>query len=197
MVFPYDEICRIRELCDARDLWLHLDGARLWNASVVTGMSMADHSKPFDSVSVCLSKGLGCPIGSVLVGPVELIAHARHLRKAFGGGWRQAGFLAAAGHYALDHHVERLAEDHSLARILAERLLSLGFSLVAPRHTNILLIHDPHLRLVALSAALAKIGVFIAPSSPSSCRFVTHLDLNLSHVDELTTFIQTHFPPPR
>ncbi|ORX90833.1 hypothetical protein K493DRAFT_325764 [Basidiobolus meristosporus CBS 931.73] len=136
MIFPLDEIKKIRALTKERGIKLHLDGARLWNASVAENIPISEYGAQFDSMSLCFSKGLGAPIGSVLVGDTMFIRKARHFRKLFGGGWRQAGMLAAAGEYCLDEHLPRLGLDHRRARGLAERLARLGFQLVYPVHTN-------------------------------------------------------------
>ncbi|MCX6827353.1 MAG: aminotransferase class I/II-fold pyridoxal phosphate-dependent enzyme, partial [candidate division Zixibacteria bacterium] len=121
-IFPLEEILRIRKVADKHNLLMHLDGARIWNAYIATGIPLEDWAAPFDSVSVCLSKGLGAPIGSMIVGSKEFIGKARRHRKLFGGGMRQVGILAAAGLYAIEHNLTRLAEDHRNARILAEGL---------------------------------------------------------------------------
>ncbi|HSK26619.1 MAG TPA: threonine aldolase family protein, partial [Jiangellales bacterium] len=117
-----DGLLALCRLVEPVGVGLHLDGARLWNAHVVTGVPLDAYGRLFDTVAVCLSKGLGAPVGSLLAGPADLVAEARIWRKRLGAGWRQAGVLAAAGLYALDHHVERLAEDHANARLLAEAL---------------------------------------------------------------------------
>ena len=122
VVYPLEQIRAVRDFCDRHGLMLHLDGARIWNAHVASGVPLAEIAAPCDTVSVCLSKGLGAPVGSVLVGDAPTIALARRARKLFGGGMRQAGILAAAGLYALEHNIERMADDHRRARALAERL---------------------------------------------------------------------------
>src|SRR5262249_29641581 len=119
-VYPLEKIQAIREWTRRNGLILHLDGARLWNAAVATGIPLTTWAAEFDSVSVCFSKGLGAPVGSALTGPRDFIARARRVRKLFGGGMRQAGVLAAAALYALDHHIDRLAEDHANAQVIAE-----------------------------------------------------------------------------
>eukprot|EP01118_Nematostelium_gracile_P007294 TRINITY_DN2361_c0_g1_i1.p1 TRINITY_DN2361_c0_g1~~TRINITY_DN2361_c0_g1_i1.p1 ORF type:complete len:395 (+),score=97.57 TRINITY_DN2361_c0_g1_i1:94-1185(+) len=126
-VFPIEEIKKIREMTNALDIRLHLDGARLWNASIATGISFEEYCKYFDSISLCLSKGMGAPIGSVLVGDKAFIEKARQYRKLFGGGWRQAGNLAAAGMYAIDHHWQKLKTDHENAKTLWKGMIELGF----------------------------------------------------------------------
>ncbi|MGI8679141.1 MAG: threonine aldolase family protein [Jatrophihabitans sp.] len=159
-------------LARANGLALHLDGARLWNAHVATGRPLAELAGPFDTASVCLSKGLGAPVGSVLVSSAARIAEARIWRKRYGGGMRQVGILAAAGHYALDHHVDRLADDHARARRIAE---ALGAS---PQNvpTNIVVLDVPDAaRVVARSA---ERDLLVSALGPRVLRLVTHLDVN-------------------
>ncbi|KAI8813162.1 pyridoxal phosphate-dependent transferase [Cladochytrium replicatum] len=135
-IFPFDELKKISEMVRGHGLAIHLDGARLWNASVETGVPLKDYCQLFDSVSLCLSKGLGAPIGSVLVGSKAFIKKARHVRKFFGGGWRQAGMLAAAAHYVLDHHLPTLKNDHVRAKRLAASLEQLGCRIAKRVDTN-------------------------------------------------------------
>ena len=169
------------DLAHARGLATHLDGARLFNAIVASGTEPARLVRGFDSVSVCFSKGLGAPVGSVLVGPREFIARARRVRKALGGGLRQAGLLAAAALYALDHHVERLTEDHALARRLADGLASIpGITVTAP-DTNIVFAEVAGGRAEALLAHLKQHGVLA--TGLIGLRFVTHLDVDAAGVD--------------
>ena len=169
------------DLAHARGLATHLDGARLFNAIVASGAEPARLVRGFDSVSVCFSKGLGAPVGSVLVGPREFIARARRVRKALGGGLRQAGLLAAAALYALDHHVERLAEDHALAKRLADGLASIpGITVTAP-DTNIVFAEVAGGRAEALLAHLKQHGVLA--TGLIGLRFVTHLDVDAAGVD--------------
>jgi threonine aldolase len=161
---------------------LHLDGARLWNAHVATGEALADWGRLFDTVSVCLSKGLGAPAGSVLVGDADLIAGARVWRKRYGGGMRQVGVLAAAGLYALDHHVERLADDHARAALIARACsrAAPGVVEVDATMTNIVLLDLTGARLGAaqLVAAAAERGVRVSGFGPSLVRLVTHHDVD-------------------
>ena len=165
---------------DTRGLPLHLDGARLWNASVATGIPVATYAGRAAAVSVCLSKGLGAPVGSVLVGPTELIREARVWRKRLGAGWRQAGVLAAAGLYAVEHNVERLAEDHANARAIAEVLADAAPGSVKPDQveTNILVADLAGTgRTVAEVVAGAKeAGVLVGGVGVTQLRVVTHLD---------------------
>ena len=173
-----------REMVEAvRELGLvsHLDGARLMNASIALGRSAAEIVAPFDSIMLCLSKGLGAPVGAMLCGEVEFIDRARRLRKQLGGGMRQAGILAACGLYALDHNVNRLAEDHARAAQLAEGISDLE-ELRAYHHTNMVFIDPPADRYQALSDHLQKNGVLVGRFE-SPVRLVTHLDINDDHIE--------------
>ena len=172
-----DYFRRARARCAELKLCLHLDGARLFNAAVATGSRAADMAACCDSVSVCLSKGLGAPVGSVLVGGKDFIVRARRWRKVVGGGMRQAGILAAAGIYALSHHVERLAEDHQKAARIAE-LVNARFQGAASHHTNMVFVDLPGEQLEALRERLAAEGVIIR-----GARWVTHLDVSFEDVE--------------
>ncbi len=169
----------------ARDkgLGIHLDGARLFNAAVACGVPARDIARHFDTVSVCLSKGLGAPVGSVLVGPHALIDKARRWRKVCGGGWRQAGMLAAACLHALDHHVARLADDHARAAQLAQRLAGIDGLAVLGQHTNMVFIDVPVERLRALDAHLREAGIRISIGTLPTLRLVTHLDIDDAGID--------------
>jgi threonine aldolase len=176
-VQPLPDLRALRDLVDGTGVRLHLDGARLWNAHIATGADLDAMGRLFDTVSVCLSKGLGAPVGSVLVGPDEIIAEARHWRKRMGAGWRQAGVLAAAGIYALDHHLDRLAEDHDNARMIAG--LVAGAGVVDPREveTNIVLLDMSTANITAgeLVEAARADGVLAAAVGPQVVRLITHL----------------------
>jgi threonine aldolase len=186
-VFPLSEIERLRQLADERGLKMHLDGARLWNASVASGVPLSEFARPFDSVSVCFSKGLGAPVGSAVAGSRDFIAAAHRYRKAFGGGMRQVGILAAACIYALEHNLKRLAEDHANARWLAEELASLpGLNVDLDRvETNIVLIDiAPSGRSTEeVLADLRREGVLLVPFGPTTLRAVTHLDVDREDIE--------------
>jgi threonine aldolase len=169
------------ELAHARGLATHLDGARLFNAAVASGRSVADLARPFDSVSICFSKGLGAPIGSALVGSRELIARAHRIRKMVGGGLRQVGLLAAAADHALTHHVDRLADDHALAKRLADGLAALPGVTVTPPQTNIVFVQVSDGRGAALLEHLKSRGVLA--TGLIGLRFVTHLDVDATGID--------------
>ncbi|MFC0221306.1 threonine aldolase family protein [Nocardioides zeicaulis] len=171
-VLPLDDLAALRAWADTTGTRLHLDGARLWNAHVATGTPLADYGRIADVMAVCLSKGLGAPVGSLMVGSADAVAEARVRRKRMGGGMRQVGILAAAGAYALDHHVERLAEDHEHARLLGE---ALGLD-PADVDTNIVVVERPDAQ--AFVSAAADQGVRIAAVGPRTVRLVTHLDVS-------------------
>jgi len=179
--YTLDQIQSIYEVCQAHSLRLHLDGARIFNALVATGESATAYGKYFDSISICLSKGLGAPVGSVLVGSKELIRKALRVRKVLGGGMRQAGYLAAAGLYALRHHVDRLAEDHERARVIGEALCQHdGIQEVLPVDTNIIIFSPASGWLSApdLLQLFASKGIKGVPFGPNHIRFTTHLDIS-------------------
>ncbi len=169
-----------------RGIALHLDGARLWNAHVASGVPLADLASPFDTASVCLSKGLGAPVGSVLVSSSERIAHARVWRKRLGAGMRQVGILAAAGLYALDHHISRLADDHRRARRLAQALAGVRPDVVDPGsvETNIVVLSlERGPTGPQLAAAARQRGVGVSVLGPRTARLVTHLDVDDDGID--------------
>jgi threonine aldolase len=181
-VFPLDHIKDVSEAAREHGLHRHLDGARLFNAVVATGTPAAVWAEPFDTVTFCLSKGLGAPVGSVVCGSAAAIGRVRRARKRLGGGMRQAGILAAAGLHALEHHVERLAEDHAHARRLAEGLQALGFRVEPPPETNMVMfqVEDPPAFLRATRAR----DLLIDPMDPHRFRAVTHLDVSASDVED-------------
>src|SRR5215468_10258981 len=176
-VQPAGALSDLRQLADEHGVALHLDGARLWNAHVATGMPLRELTFGFDTASVCLSKGLGAPVGSVLVSSAERIAAGRVWRKRYGAGMRQVGILAAAGRYALAHHIERLADDHARAKRLAE---ALGAD-PATVDTNIVVLHVPDAASVAGRAS--DEGVLVSALGPRFLRLVTHLDVDDEGID--------------
>jgi threonine aldolase len=185
-ILPQEEVVRIGTEVHARGLRLHLDGARLWHAHVATGTSLADLAAPFDTVSVCFSKGLGAPVGSVLAGDRATIVRAHRFRKVFGGGMRQVGMLAAACLYALDHHLERLAEDHVHARLLAAGLDHPDLAVNHPVDTNIVIVSvqgaggDE-----SLLAHLAKEGILAVGFGPGRVRLIPHLEHSRADVQRV------------
>lgn len=190
------DIERLRELgtwANERSIRLHMDGARLWNASVASGISLRDYAAPMDSISLCFSKGLGAPLGSILVSDARTIKKAHRFRKMFGGGMRQAGLVAGAALYALDNHVDRLQEDHRNARILGEAASAApGLELLHPVDTNIVIIgvqsvsDSPE----ALVTDLHKHGVQAIVWEERSIRMVTHLDVTTEQVESAGQLLQ-------
>ncbi|PWJ54532.1 L-threonine aldolase [Dyadobacter jejuensis] len=178
--YDFDEILKIQKVCNERRVALHLDGARLFNAIVETNTPLKDYGQAFDSISICLSKGLGCPVGSLLLGTEAFIHKALRFRKMMGGGWRQAGMLAAAGIYALDHHVERLKDDHRRALALAELFSRQPeVSYIYPVQTNIVILKlQDGLDAQAYVDSLAKRGVLAIDFGKNLVRLVTHLDFS-------------------
>ncbi|MBU8977019.1 low-specificity L-threonine aldolase [Lysobacter sp. MMG2] len=175
---PLAYLADARTLCDRRGLSLHLDGARMFNAAVALRVAPREIARHFDSVSVCLSKGLGAPVGSVLLGTRELIESARRWRKVVGGGMRQAGMLAAAASFALDHHVARLADDHARAARIAEGLRGADGIHVVAQHTNMVFIDVPVERHDALRRALDDARIRVSIGYTPAIRLVTHLDVD-------------------
>jgi threonine aldolase len=181
--YTLGQIEPIAALCREKDLKLHLDGARIFNALIKTGDHAVDYGKYFNGISICLSKGLGAPVGSVLLADKATIKYARRIRKVFGGGMRQAGFLAAAGIYALDHHVERLQIDHDHAQLIAEHLNSCALvSHVLPAETNIILF-DTTVPAAEVVHKLAENGIIAMSTGPNRIRFVLHLDVHPQQVE--------------
>ena len=177
-VLPIDDLRRLREYADEVGCAVHIDGARIWNAHVATGTPLEAYGAIADTMAVCLSKGLGAPIGSLMLGSAEQVADARVLRKRLGGGMRQVGVLAAAGLYALDHHLERMAEDHEHARLLAEACGSDP----ALTETNIVVVDVPD--APAVVEAARDQGVLVGAVGPTKVRMLTHLDVDRADVEQ-------------
>jgi threonine aldolase len=175
-----EQLTAVSELCRDHGIRRHLDGARIWNAHVASGVELATYGRLFDTVTVAFSKGLGAPIGSVLVSTTDNIARARLIRKRLGGGWRQAGIVAAAGIYALDHHLARLADDHAAARAFAEAVAERAPKAVDLHsvETNIVVAHTGEVAAASIAAAAADQGILIAALGPHMLRAVTHLDVS-------------------
>lgn len=192
---PYETVVEICTWARSHGLATHLDGARLFNAVVATGIPAAKWAQHFDTVSVCFSKGLGAPIGSALVGPRDLITKARRYRKLFGGGMRQAGVIAAAAVHALDHHVDRLAEDHQNARVLADAIRETEGLMLSPPEidTNIVIFKvDPRLGTAAdFAAQLKDAGLLMLAVGPQLIRAVTHLDVSRPEVEQAGALVRT------
>lgn len=187
-VFPFDQLVGVARAARKSGLRLHLDGARLFNAVVATGIPATQWAEPFDTVSFCLSKGLGAPVGSLICASAELIHRIHRLRKMFGGGMRQAGILAAAGVYALEHHIDRLADDHGNARRLAAGIESLGLDVNPAPETNMVMFRVPEPR--RFQRATRQRRVLINPIEPDRFRAVLHLDVAEEDVDEALRRIQ-------
>ncbi len=185
--YTLKDIKDISAFCRASNIKIHLDGARLFNALVETKESAKDHGSLFDSISICLSKGLGTPSGSVLLGNTEFIRHARRVRKVFGGGMRQIGFLAAAGIYAIDHNIERLTEDHKRAKQIGESLNNLSYvKAVLPVDTNIIIFDlKEGMSAEQFIAKVAEKNIKVAAFGKQTIRMVTHLDFTDEMLDEL------------
>jgi threonine aldolase len=183
MITTLDELAAVRAIADDVRLPVHMDGARLWNAHVATGTPLADFARTADTVMVSFSKGLGCPVGAVLVGDAGFVQRAHMVRKRLGGGMRQSGILAAAGLYALEHHLARLADDHATARQFAEVVAGAeGARVVAP-DTNIVMVDLPEgMMSAAVVAAAGEQQVRITPWSATRIRAVTHLDADAAAV---------------
>ena len=187
-VQPIAEIEKLSVAARARGIAMHLDGARIWNAHVASHVSFADYGKHFDTISVCLSKGLGAPVGSLMISTKERIQEARIWRKRYGAGMRQVGILAAAGHYALDHNIARLAEDHSRAQKIALALAAIESSLVDPKKvaTNIVGLELSKVGITAgeLASRCKEAGLWISALGPHYARLVTHLDFDDAQCDQ-------------
>jgi threonine aldolase len=185
-VYPFEEMKRVHALARRHGISVHLDGARLCNAHVETGVALADYAACADTVSMCFSKGLGAPVGSILVSRRDVIDRARRLRKRLGGGMRQVGVLAAAALHALDHHVERLRDDHRRARRLASFVERVpGFSLAYPVETNIVVVRvdEKAWSVESLLGAMRERGVLAVPFGAGRVRMVAHLDVSDDDVE--------------
>ncbi len=188
-IWPLERIVEIEAVAREAGLKMHMDGARLWNASVATGISEREYAEHFDTVSVCFSKGLGAPVGSALAGGAEFIERARRFRKMLGGGMRQAGIIAAGALYALDHHRDRLAEDHANAKVLAEGIAPLPGVQLDPAdvETNIVLLGVTSMPAKDLAAKLAEAGVGVLATAPDKIRAVANLMVSR---DDVTATIE-------
>ena len=193
-VQPIAEIEKLSVTARARGIAMHLDGARIWNAHVASRVSFAEYGKHFDTISVCLSKGLGAPVGSLMISSKERIAEARIWRKRYGAGMRQVGILAAAGHYALDHNIARLAEDHLRAQKIAVALAAVDSSLVDPKKvvTNIVGLELSKVGITAgeLASRCKEAGLWISALGPHYARLVTHHDFDDAQCDEAIAILQ-------
>jgi len=191
--YEYGDLVEISKVCRMNHLKFHLDGARLFNALVETGENPAGYGKLFDSVSICLSKGLGAPIGSLLIGSAEFIKQARRVRKAFGGAMRQVGYLAAAGIYAMDNNIDRLKDDNRRAKYLGELLKTLSYvEHILPVETNIVIFTlKDNLNETDFLSKLKKNDIHALPIGPQSVRFVTHLDFTDMMLENTVDVLKT------
>lgn len=197
-IHPIENIKKLTEFAKENNLSAHLDGARIWNASAATGISVRDYARYFDSVSCCLSKGLGAPVGSIIAGTKEFIDKAFRVRKAWGGGMRQAGVIAAAGLYALKNNRERLKEDHEKARILAEWICSnpsLEIDMNSVQ-TNILIFKPLNISVTDALSRCKEKGLLFSVGKIDSLRAVTHLDVSFEDVQAAIEIMQEIFPLP-
>ncbi len=185
-IWDIQEIEKVYTLCQSKGIPVHLDGARIFNALVAQQTDAQDMGQHFDSISICLSKGLGAPVGSVLIGNKAFIKKAKRIRKVLGGGMRQAGYLAAAGIYALDHHIDRLNEDHERARTIGGLLKEKSFiKHIQPIDTNIVIIElEEHIPSDGFLKKLEENGILAVPMGKQLIRFVTHLDLRNQDLDQ-------------
>jgi threonine aldolase len=184
--YDLGDVRKIRAVCDEKDLALHLDGARVWNAIVARKEDPREYGQLFHSISVCLSKSLGCPVGSLLLGTAPFIRQARRVRKVFGGGMRQAGFLAAAGTYALKNNITRLAEDHEKAKAIAAALAKKAFVRnILPVETNIIIFElDDRMPAADLAAKLKEKNVLAYAIAVNRIRLVVHLDITSAMTED-------------
>jgi threonine aldolase len=194
-IWPIENIISLKKLVQKYNLKYHLDGARIWNASAATGITVKEYASHFDSISCCLSKGLGAPIGSIIGGSKDFIREAYRVRKSWGGGMRQAGVIAAAGLYALQNNIHRLAEDHVNAKYLAEKLAeqnNVEINLQAV-HTNIVTFKPLKHKVVEVIETCKLNGLLISEGKPGWLRAVTHLDVNLEQIKKAVEIIYKVF----
>ena len=192
-IYDFEVIKQIRKTCLGKNLPFHLDGARVFNAFEETKIPFNEYGQQFDSISICLSKGLGAPVGSLLLGTKDFIKKATRVRKVFGGGMRQAGFIAAAGIYALDNNLTRLSIDHKHAIVLEEQLNSLNWvSEIMPVESNILILTlTDSVSRDGIIAKLKENGILVSAFGPKMIRFVTHLDISESEIAQTCDILKT------
>lgn len=189
---PIENIKALNTLGKKYNLYLHLDGARIWNASVVTGISPAEYARNFDSISCCLSKGLGAPIGSIIAGSKDFIKQAFRLRKAWGGGMRQVGVIAAAGLFALQNNIPRLKEDHEKANVLANGLSKISGIAIKPENieTNILMFTPRNISIEGFQLKCKEAGLLLGTGKVGEIRAVTHMDVSMDDIQEAAKIIE-------
>ncbi len=194
-IYDFEEIKNLRKLCNELNIPLHLDGARVFNALIENGIDFKTYGSQFDSISICLSKGLGAPIGSLLLGDKDFIKKAHRVRKVFGGGMRQAGIIAAGGLYALKNNIKRLREDHENAKKLEKKLISCGWvESVIPVETNIVvtILKDANKRDEIIEKLKTK-NILSMPFGPGMLRMVTHLDVSENDIDQVCDALKNSF----
>lgn len=190
--YNFEELKRIKNVCTANKLALHIDGARLFNALVAKDEIAKQYGALFDSISICLSKSLGCPVGSLLIGATDFIKKARRIRKVFGGGMRQTGYLAAAGIYALQNNINRLAEDHDKAKAIADALQNLNYvSNVLPVETNIIIFETSEITAKELVEKLKAENILAYAIAPQKIRLVLHMDITHEMVNKTIEVLTT------
>jgi threonine aldolase len=191
-IWPMGKLAEVEAVAREAGLKMHLDGARIWNATAASGISEKEYAKYFDSVSVCFSKGLGAPVGSALAGTKEFIGRARHFRKQFGGGMRQAGIVAAGALYAIDNHRRRLTEDHAHAKRLAVAIADLDGLEIDPDtvETNIVIFKVTSMSAAELTSKLGREGVLVSPRDATKVRAVTHLDVSTEQIDQAISIFE-------
>lgn len=194
-IHPIENIIAIKEIVKKHKLYYHLDGARIWNASVITGISVKEYASHFDTISCCLSKGLGAPVGSIIGGNKEFISEAFRIRKAWGGGMRQSGFLAAAGLYALKNNINRLAEDHEKAQRLTEALSSFKKVKVdaAAVHSNIIILEVLSMSVEQAQVLCKEKGLLLSIANKKALRAVTHLDASFEDINKAIQILEEVF----
>ncbi|MCH5718157.1 low-specificity L-threonine aldolase [Niabella hibiscisoli] len=189
--YDFEELKRIKQVCGNNGLPFHIDGARLFNALVAKNETPRQYGELFDSISICLSKSLGCPVGSLLLGDTAFIKKARRVRKLFGGGMRQTGYLAAAGIYALQHNMERLSEDHAHAKMIGEALQTQDYvETVMPVETNIVIFETKGISAKELVAKLKEHSILAYAIAPTKVRLVLHLDITRAMVEQVIHTVQ-------
>ncbi len=194
-IHPIENILRVKELAKKYDLKLHLDGARIWNASVASKIPVKEYASHFDSISCCLSKGLGAPVGSIIGGTKEFIKEAFRVRKSWGGGMRQIGIIAAAGLYALKNNIERLEEDHQKARMLAETIAEISsceIDLISVQ-TNIVIFKSNALNVLDSIERCSEAGLLISEGKPGYLRMITHLDVSFDEIEKSKKILNNIF----
>jgi len=191
--YTINQIKEIKKICDDHGMSLHLDGARLFNATIATGDDPSDYGKYFDTISICLSKGLGAPVGALLLSTHQAIKRARKVRKSFGGGMRQAGYIAAAGIYALDNNIDRLSDDHRRAQILADTLKGKPYvKKMLPVDTNIVIFTlKDDITTAKFIEEMANRKVKVGAFGKNDIRFVTHLDFDDNMLDQVVDALNT------